>query len=54
MNSKKKEEKSAHVYIANTDKDRDLLQYRPVLPLGRTPYEKQNRNCLLTIAKMWS
>jgi len=34
------------VCIANTDKDCDLLQDRPVHPSGSTPHDKQNRNCL--------
>jgi len=28
------------------DKDCDLLQDRPVLPTGKTPHKKPNRNCL--------
>jgi len=31
--------------IANTDKDCDLLQDRPVLSSERTPHDVQNRNC---------
>jgi len=34
------------VRIANTDKDCDLLWDIPVLSTGRTPHEKQNRNCI--------
>jgi len=35
------------MYISlDTDKDCDLLHDRPVLSTGRTPHEKQNRNCL--------
>jgi len=35
-----------YIYDTNKDKDCDLLQDRPVLPSGRTPHDKQNRNCL--------
>jgi hypothetical protein len=39
--------KSTHVYTANTDKDCDLLQVRPVLWSRRTLHEKnKNRKCL--------
>jgi len=34
------------VNIANTDKDCGLLYDRPILSSGRTPHDKQNRNCL--------
>jgi hypothetical protein len=30
---------------SNTDKDCELLHDRPVLSTGRTPHDKQNRNC---------
>jgi hypothetical protein len=29
-----------------TGKEYDLLQDRPVLSTGKTPHDKQNRNCL--------
>jgi len=35
------------MYISlGTDKDCDVLHDRPVLSTGRTPHDKQNRNCL--------
>jgi hypothetical protein len=33
-------------YITKSDKDCDLLQDRIILPSGKTPHDKQNRNCL--------
>jgi hypothetical protein len=44
-----------YVYITNTDKENDLLQYRPVLPSfrqGRRPV-KNNTETALTTAKIW-
>jgi hypothetical protein len=35
-----------YVYTTNTDKNCGLLQHKPVFPSGRTPHDKQNRNCL--------
>jgi hypothetical protein len=43
---KNKKTKFKYVYIANTDKDCNLLDDRPVLSLGRMPHDKQNRNYL--------
>jgi hypothetical protein len=43
---RKNVKKCTYVYTGNTDKDCDLLQDTPVLPSGRTPHDKQNRNCL--------
>jgi hypothetical protein len=37
--------------IANTDKDCDLLQDRPVLSTGRTPHDKTVT--VLTVTKIW-
>jgi len=37
--------KKTYVYSANTDKDCDLTCDRPVLSSGRTPHDKENRNC---------
>jgi hypothetical protein len=43
----KKATQNIHTYISLvTDKDCDLLHDRAVLWIGRTPHEKQNRNCL--------
>jgi len=44
--------KCTYVYIANTDKDCDLLHDRPVLPLGRSPHDKTAS--VLTTAKIWT
>jgi hypothetical protein len=42
-----KRTQNVHVYILlDTDKDCDLLHDRPFLSTGRTPHDKQNRNCL--------
>jgi hypothetical protein len=35
-----------YVHIDNTNKYCDLLQDRPAPSTGRTPHDKQNRNCL--------
>jgi hypothetical protein len=42
-----KKERRTYVYIANTDKDCDLLHDRPILWRGRKPHDKQNRICHL-------
>jgi hypothetical protein len=45
MMMSKRKHRSTHVYIVSTDRDCDLLQYRPTFRSGRTPHDKQNRNC---------
>jgi len=46
MNEKKTKKKCTYVYIANTDKDCDLLQDRPILSSGRMLHDKHNCNWL--------
>jgi len=40
-----KNSECTYVYIANRDKDCDLLHDRPILLTGRMPHNKQNCNC---------